>query len=152
MKYPATKKDNTVDHYFGTEVADPYRWLEDDTSAETAAWVSAENKVTQQYLSQILYRDEIKKKLTEIWNYPKDGAPFKVGEYYFFTKNNGLQNQSIWYIKKGSDGEEEVFLDPNKLTADGTAAVSLIGFSHHKQYVAYSVAQAGSDWSNIYVR
>jgi len=152
MKYPATKKDNTVDHYFGTEVADPYRWLEDDTSAETAAWVSAENKVTQQYLSQIPYRDEIKKKLTEIWNYPKEGAPFKVGEYYFFTKNNGLQNQSIWYIKKGFDGEEEVFLDPNKLTVDGTAAVSIIGFSHNKQYVAYSVAQAGSDWSNIYVR
>ena len=151
MKYPATKKDNTVDHYFGTEVADPYRWLEDDTSAETAAWVSAENKVTQQYLSQIPYRDEIKKKLTEIWNYPKEGAPFKVGEYYFFTKNNGLQNQSIWYIKKDLDGEEEVFLDPNKLTADGTAAVSLIGFSHNKQYVAYSVAQAGSDWSNIYI-
>lgn len=152
MKYPATKKDSTVDHYFGTEVADPYRWLEDDTSAETAAWVSAENKVTQQYLSQMLYRGEIKKKLTEIWNYPKEGAPFKVGEYYFFTKNNGLQNQSIWYIKKGFDGEEEVFLDPNKLTADGTAAVSLIGFSYNKQYVAYSVAQAGSDWSNIYVR
>jgi prolyl oligopeptidase len=151
MKYPATKKDSTVDHYFGTEVADPYRWLEDDTSAETAAWVSAENKVTQQYLSQIPYRNEIKKKLTEIWNYPKDGAPFKVGEYYFFTKNNGLQNQSIWYIKKGFDGEEEVFLDPNKLTVDGTAAVSLIGFSPNKQYVAYSVAQAGSDWSNIYI-
>jgi len=151
MKYPATKKDSTVDHYFGTEVADPYRWLENDTSAETAAWVSAENKVTQKYLSQIPYRDEIKKKLTEIWNYPKDGAPFKVGDYYFFTKNNGLQNQSIWYIKKGLDGEEEVFLDPNKLTADGTSAVSLIGFSHNKQYVAYSVAKAGSDWNSIHV-
>ena len=152
MKYPKTKKDSTVDHYFGTEVADPYRWLENDTSTETAAWVSAENKVTKHYLAQIPYRDEIKKKLTEIWNYPKNGAPFKVGEYYFFTKNNGLQNQSIWYIKKGFDGEEEVFLDPNNLTADGTAAVSLIGFSHNKKYVAYSVAQAGSDWSNIYVR
>lgn len=151
MKYPETKKDSTFDNYFGTEVADPYRWLENDTSAETAAWVSAENKVTQHYLSQIPYRDEIKKKLTEIWNYPKDGAPFKVGEYYFFTKNNGLQNQSIWYIRKGFNGKEEVFLDPNKLTADGTAAVSLIGFSHNKQYVAYSVAQAGSDWNNIYV-
>ena len=151
MKYPETKKDSTFDNYFGTEVADPYRWLENDTSAETAAWVSAENKVTQHYLSQIPYRDEIKKKLTEIWNYPKDGAPFKVGEYYFFTKNNGLQNQSIWYIRKGFNGKEEVFLDPNKLTADGTAAVSLIGFSHNKQYAAYSVAQAGSDWNNIYV-
>jgi len=151
MKYPETKKDSTFDNYFGTEVADPYRWLENDTSAETAAWVSAENKVTQHYLSQIPYCDEIKKKLTEIWNYPKDGAPFKVGEYYFFTKNNGLQNQSIWYIKKGFNGKEEVFLDPNNLTVDGTAAVSLIGFSHNKQYAAYSVAQAGSDWNNIYV-
>ncbi|TCD11617.1 S9 family peptidase [Pedobacter frigidisoli] len=151
MKYPETKKDSTTDNYFGTTIADPYRWLENDTSAETAAWVNAENKVTQNYLSQIPYRDDIKKRLTEIWNYPKEGAPFKVGEYYFFTKNDGLQNQSIWYIKKGIDGSEEVFLDPNKLTDDGTAAVSLLGFSHDRKYVAYSVAQAGSDWSNIYV-
>ena len=151
MKYPETKKDSTTDNYFGTSIADPYRWLENDTSAETAAWVNAENKVTQNYLSQIPYRDDIKRRLTEIWNYPKDGTPFKVGEYYFFTKNNGLQNQSVWFIKKGLNGIEEVFLDPNKLTADGTAAVSLIGFSHNKKYVAYSVAQAGSDWSNIYV-
>ncbi|WP_231425497.1 prolyl oligopeptidase family protein [Pedobacter sp. Leaf250] len=151
MKYPQTKKDSTTDNYFGTTIADPYRWLENDTSAETAAWVNAENKVTQNYLSQIPYRDDIKRRLTEIWNYPKEGAPFKVGEYYFFTKNDGLQNQSIWFVKKGLNGKEEVFLDPNKLTADGTAAVSLIGFSHNKKYVAYSVAQAGSDWSNIYV-
>lgn len=151
MKYPETKKDSTTDNYFGTNIADPYRWLENDTSAETAAWVKAENKVTQNYLSQITYREDIKRRLTEIWNYPKDGTPFKVGEYYFFTKNDGLQNQSVWFIKKGLNGVEEVFLDPNKLTADGTAAVSLIGFSHNKKYVAYSVAQAGSDWSNIYV-
>ncbi|KLT64501.1 prolyl oligopeptidase family protein [Pedobacter sp. BMA] len=151
MKYPETKKDSTTDNYFGTTVADPYRWLENDTSAETKAWVEAENKVTQNYLSQIPYRDDIKRRLTEIWNYPKESAPFKVGDYYFFTKNNGLQNQSIWFIKKGLDGMEQVFLDPNTLTADGTAAVSLLGFSHDKNYVAYSVAQAGSDWSNIYV-
>ncbi|WP_316807614.1 prolyl oligopeptidase family serine peptidase [Pedobacter agri] len=151
MKYPETKKDSTTDNYFGTNIADPYRWLENDTSAETAAWVKAENKVAQNYLSQIPYREDIKRRLTEIWNYPKDGTPFKVGEYYFFTKNDGLQNQSVWFIKKGLNGVEEVFLDPNKLTADGTAAVSLIGFSHNKKYVAYSVAQAGSDWSNIYV-
>ncbi|WP_316799278.1 prolyl oligopeptidase family serine peptidase [Pedobacter frigidisoli] len=151
MKYPETKKDNTTDNYFGTTIADPYRWLENDTSAETKAWVDAENKVTQNYLAQIPYRDDIKRRLTEIWNYPKESAPFKVGDYYFFTKNNGLQNQSIWFIKKGLDGAEQVFLDPNTLTADGTAAVSLLGFSHDKKYVAYSVAQAGSDWSNIYV-
>ncbi|MFD2582645.1 prolyl oligopeptidase family protein [Pedobacter vanadiisoli] len=151
MKYPETKKDSTIDNYFGTAIADPYRWLENDTSAETKAWVSAENKVTQNYLEQIPYRADIKKRLTEIWNYPKESAPFKIGEYYFFTKNDGLQNQSIWFIKKGLDGKEEVFLDPNTLTADGTAAVSLLGVSHDKKYLAYSVAQAGSDWSNIYV-
>ncbi|GGH11716.1 prolyl endopeptidase [Pedobacter zeae] len=151
MKYPETKKDSTIDNYFGTAIADPYRWLENDTSAETRAWVNAENKVTQNYLEQIPYRADIKKRLTEIWNYPKESAPFKVGEYYFFTKNDGLQNQSIWFIKKGLDGKEEVFLDPNTLTADGTAAVSLLGVSHDKKYLAYSVAQAGSDWSNIYV-
>jgi prolyl oligopeptidase len=151
MKYPETKKDSTTDNYFGTTIADPYRWLENDTSAETKAWVVAENKVTQNYLEQIPYRADIKKRLTEIWNYPKESAPFKVGEYYFSTKNDGLQNQSIWFIKKGLDGKEEVFLDPNQLTKDGTAAVSLLGFSHDKKYLAYSVAQAGSDWSNIYV-
>ncbi|ARS42186.1 S9 family peptidase [Sphingobacteriaceae bacterium GW460-11-11-14-LB5] len=151
MKYPETKKDSTKDNYFGTTIADPYRWLENDTSAETKAWVIAENKVTQNYLEQIPYRADIKKRLTELWNYPKESAPFKVGEYYFFTKNDGLQNQSIWFIKKGLAGKEEIFLDPNKLTKDGTAAVSLLGFSHDKKYLAYSVAQAGSDWSNIYI-
>lgn len=151
MKYPDTKKDSTTDNYFGTQIADPYRWLENDTSTETKTWVDAQNKVTQNYLEQIPYRAYIKKRLTEIWNYPKESAPFKVGEYYFSTKNDGLQNQSIWFIKKGLDGAEEVFLDPNKLTADGTSAVSLLGFSHDKKYLAYSVAQAGSDWSNIYV-
>lgn len=151
MKYPETKKDNTTDNYFGKTIADPYRWLENDTSAETKAWVISENKVTQNYLSQIPYRADIKKRLTEIWNYPKESAPFKVGEYYFFTKNDGLQNQGVWFIKKGLDGKEETFLDQNKLTADGTAAISLLGFSHDKKHVAYSVAQAGSDWSNIYV-
>lgn len=151
MKYPETKKDSTKDNYFGTTIADPYRWLENDTSAETKAWVMAENKVTQNYLEQIPYRADIKKRLTELWNYPKESAPFKVGEYYFFTKNDGLQNQSIWFIKKGLEGKEEVFLDPNTLTKDGTAAISMLGFSHDKKYLAYSVAQAGSDWSNIYV-
>ncbi|RYD80377.1 MAG: S9 family peptidase, partial [Sphingobacteriales bacterium] len=132
-------------------IADPYRWLENDTSAETKDWVDAENKVTQNYLSQIPYREDIKKRLTEIWNYQKETAPFKVGEYYFFTKNNGLQNQSVWFIKKGLNGKEEVFLDPNSFTKDGTASISMLGFSHDKEYLAYSVAESGSDWSNIYV-
>lgn len=151
MTYPETKKDSTTDNYFGTTIADPYRWLENDTSAETKDWVDAENKVTQNYLSQIPYREDIKKRLTEIWNYPKETAPFKVGEYYFFTKNDGLQNQSVWFIKKGLNGKEEVFLDPNSFTKDGTASISILGFSHDKKYLAYSVAESGSDWSNIYV-
>ncbi len=151
MKYPEAKKENVTDNYFGTLVADPYRWLENDTSAETKKWVDAENEVTQNYLSQIPYRKDIRKRLTEIWNYPKETAPFKAGAYYFYTRNDGLQNQSIWYIKKGLEGKEELFLDPNKLSADGTAAVSLLGFSHDKKYIAYSIAQSGSDWSSIYV-
>ncbi|RZL48237.1 MAG: S9 family peptidase [Pedobacter sp.] len=151
MKYPVTQKDSTTDHYFGTTIADPYRWLENDTSAETKKWVDAQNKVTNTYFAQIPYREDIKKRLTEVWNYPKESAPFKVGDYYFLTKNNGLQNQSVWFIKKGLEGNEEVFLDPNTLTKDGTASISLLGFSHDKKYLAYSIAQSGSDWSNIYV-
>lgn len=151
MKYPETRKDTITDNYFDTVIADPYRWLENDTSAETNAWVKAENKVTQNYLSQIPFREEIKKRLTEIWNYPKETAPFKIGNYYFFSKNDGLQNQSIWFVKKGIDGADEVFLDPNKITKDGTASISLVGFSKDNKYAAYSVAQSGSDWSTIYV-
>ncbi|TCC94029.1 S9 family peptidase [Pedobacter frigiditerrae] len=151
MAYPETKKDSTTDSYFGTTIADPYRWLENDTSTETKKWVDAQNKVTQNYLSQIPYREDFKKRLTEIWNYPKESAPFKVGEYYFFTKNDGLQNQSIWFLKKGLNGKEEVLLDPNQLSKDGTVSISLLGFSNNKKYVAYSIAQSGSDWSNIYV-
>ncbi|PWS32877.1 prolyl oligopeptidase family serine peptidase [Pedobacter paludis] len=151
MNYPETRKDTTTDNYFGTKVTDPYRWLEDDNASETKNWVEAENKVTQNYLSQIPFRADIKRRLTEIWNYPKEGAPFRPGDYYLFTKNNGLQNQSIWYIKKGLEGSEEVFLDPNKLSADGTASVSILGLSHDKKHLAYSIAQSGSDWSNIYV-
>ncbi len=151
MTYPETKKDSTIDNYFGTTIADPYRWLENDTSAETKKWVNAENIVTDNYLGQIPYREDIKKRLTEIWNYPKQSAPTKVGEYYLFTKNDGLQNQDIWYIKKELEGKEELFLDPNKLSADGTASVSILGFSNDKKYISYSIAQSGSDWSNIYV-
>ena len=151
MKYPEARKDTVKDNYFGTIIADPYRWLENDTSTETGAWVSAENKVTENYLSQIPFRDDIRKRLTEIWNYPKETAPFKIGDYYFFSKNNGLQNQSIWFYKKGINGPEEVFLDPNEISKDGTASVSLVGFSKDHRYAAYSIAQSGSDWSTIYV-
>ncbi|MDB5281699.1 MAG: serine protease, family peptidase [Bacteroidota bacterium] len=149
--YPATQKGTQVDDYFGTKVADPYRWLEDDTAADVKKWVQDENKVTNSYLSKIPFRDAIKKHLTDIWNYERYSSPFRAGEYYFFSKNDGLQNQSVIYFQKGLDGEPKVFMDPNKMSADGTANVSLISFSKDKKYVAYSVQQSGSDWNSLYV-
>lgn len=150
--YPETRKDLTVtDNYFGTEVADPYRWLEDDRSDKTAAWVRAQNEVTFDYLSQIPYRDAIKDRLLELYDYPKYGAPRKKGEYYYFFKNDGLQNQSVMYRQKGLDGEPEVFLDPNTFSADGTVALGTTSFSKDDKYLAYTVSKSGSDWVEIYV-
>ncbi|MEO8147604.1 MAG: prolyl oligopeptidase family serine peptidase [Bacteroidia bacterium] len=151
ITYPATAKDSIVDDYFGTKVADPYRWLEYDTAANVKDWVVAENKVTFSYLDKIPYRDKIKKRLTEIFNYPKYASPFRAGEYYFFNKNDGLQNQSVIYFQKGLEGTPEVFLDPNKMSSDGTAAVSLLGTSKDKKYMAYAINKSGSDWQEIYV-
>jgi prolyl oligopeptidase len=151
LVYPETKKTEQVDDYFGTKVADPYRWLEYDTAQDVKAWVEAENKLTFGYLEKIPFRNKIKERLTDIFNYPKYSSPFRAGEYYFYSKNNGLQNQSVIYYQKGLDGKPEVFLDPNTMSADGTAAVSLLGFSKDKKYVAYAINQSGSDWQNIYV-
>jgi prolyl oligopeptidase len=152
VTYPVTEKDSTVsDDYHGTVIADPYRWLEYDTAANVEAWVSAQNKVTFDYLGQIPFRSKIKDRLTEIFNYPKYSSPFRVGEYYFFSKNDGLQNQSVIYYQKGIDGEPTVFLDPNKMSEDGTAAVSLLGASKDHKYMAYAVNQSGSDWQQINV-
>ena len=151
IKYPETKKVDQVDDYFGTKVSDPYRWLEDDKSAETAAWVAAENKVTQDYLSKIPFREQVRKRLEEMWNYPKYSSPFKEGEYYYYYKNDGLQNQSILYRQPGLNGRPEIFIDPNKMSKDGTAAVSTPSFTKNKKYAAYMIAQAGSDWQEAYV-
>lgn len=151
LPYPETKKVDTVDDYFGNKVADPYRWLENDTTAETADWVASQNKVTQNYLSQIPFRDKIKNSLTEIWNYEKISAPYRKGDYYFYSKNDGLQNQSVIYYKKGLSGDEKVFLDPNKLSEDGTVALSGLSFSNNHKYAAYTIARSGSDWNEIYV-
>ena len=151
VKYPDTKKVTQSDDYFGTKVSDPYRWLEDDNSAETKVWVEAENKVTQDYLSKIPFRDKVRNRLEEMWNYPKYSTPFKEGNYYYFYKNDGLQNQSILYRQKGLDGAPEVFIDPNKMSKDGTAAVSTPAFTKNKKYAAYMIAQAGSDWQEAYV-
>lgn len=149
--YPATAKDNTVDTYFGVEVADPYRWLENDTSAATMAWVEAQNQVTFDYLQQIPFRDQLRKKLTDLTDYEKYGSPFKKhGKYYFF-KNDGLQNQSVLYVQETLEAEPEVLLDPNKLSADGTVALSGISFSKDGKYMAYQISRSGSDWQEIYV-
>ena len=151
VKYPETKKVNQVDDYFGTKVSDPYRWLEDDNSEETKEWVEAENKVTQQYLSAIPFYAKVKSKMEQMWNYPKYGSPFKEGEWYYFYKNDGLQNQSILYRQKGLEGTPEIFIDPNKMSKDGTAAISTPSFSKNKKYAVYLEAQAGSDWQMAHV-
>ncbi|MFM7725330.1 MAG: S9 family peptidase, partial [Flavobacteriales bacterium] len=151
IAYPTTAKYKVSDDYFGKKVTDPYRWLEYDTAANVAEWVAAENKTTFDYLSRIPFREKIKNRLTQIFNYARYGAPFRVGDYYFFTKNDGLQNQAVIYIQKGLQGTPEVFIDPNTLLKDGTAAVSLLGASKDHRYMAYSVAKAGSDWQDILV-
>ena len=151
IQYPATEKVDQTDDYFGVKISDPYRWLEHDTAANVGQWVNAQNQVTQKYLANIPFRDAVKKRLEQIWNYPKYSAPFKEGEYYFFYKNDGLQNQSVLYYQKGLNAEPEVFLDPNTLSADGTVALSGITFSKNHKYAAYTVSESGSDWQQIYV-
>ena len=152
LKYPETKKCDTVDNYFGTAVADPYRWLEDDFSDETANWVKAQNEVTNNYLAKISYRDKMKNRLQEIMNYPKESAPSKKGCRYFFYRNDGLQNQSVLYYKNSLDGEAVELLDPNKLSDDGTVALSNLGISDDGNYLGYAISRNGSDWEEIFVK
>jgi prolyl oligopeptidase len=149
--YTVTQKGDQVDDYFGTKVADPYRWLEDDTAEEVKNWVEEQNKVTFAYLENIPFREKIHKRVTEVYNYPRYESPFRAGGYYFFYKNDGLQNQSVLYIQKGLDGEPEVFIDPNKLSPDGTVRISLSGFSKDNRCVAFSRSEAGSDWRELRV-
>ena len=151
LPYPETERGDVTDNYFGTEVADPYRWLEDDNSEATAAWVKAENEVTFDYLSKIPFREEIKKRLTELWNYPKESAPTKKGDWLYFSRNDGLQNQDVIYRRATAGGEAEVFLDPNQLSNDGTVALAAISFSKDGKYLAYATAASGSDWVEIRV-
>ena len=151
LAYPATKTVDQVDDYFGTKVADPYRWLEDDNAEDVKAWVQAQNAVTFGYLEKIPFRPKIKARLTEIFNYPRYSSPFRVGEYYFFTKNDGLQNQSVYYCQKGLDGTPEVFIDPNALSPDGTVRIGILGASLDDKHLAISRGEAGSDWSEIRV-
>ena len=151
LQYPATRTVDHVDVYHGTKVADPYRWLEDDTSSETAAWVEAQNKVTFAYLDKIPYRAELTKRLRALYDYAKFGSPSRKGDYYFFTKNDGLQNQSVLYIQKGLNGAPEVLIDPNTWSPDGT--VRLAGFEPSKdaRLAVYGVSRSGSDWQEYHV-
>ncbi|MDB5248633.1 MAG: family peptidase [Segetibacter sp.] len=148
--YPETKTTDQADDFFGTSVKDPYRWLENDMADDTKEWVQRQNKVTHEYLSKIPYREQIKNRLTELWNYEKFSAPFKEGKYTYFYKNNGLQNQSVLYRHK--DGQEpEVFLDPNKFSPDGTTSLSGISFTKDGSLAAYQISEGGSDWRKVIV-
>ena len=153
LPYPEAERTDVTDNYHGTVVADPYRWLEDDNSEATAAWVAAENEVTYDYLSQIPFRDAIRDRLTELWNYPKESAPAEKGGWLYFSRNDGLQNQSVLYRRPAAEpqAEAEVFLDPNTLSDDGTVALAATSFSKDGKYFAYSEAASGSDWVVIRV-
>ncbi|MBP7471021.1 MAG: S9 family peptidase, partial [Flavobacterium sp.] len=150
VKYPQTKKGETVDLYFDTKVNDPYRWLEDDKSEETAAWVKAENEVTYDYLSQIPFRNELKARMQKLWNYEKVGSPSTEGNFTYYFKNNGLQNQSVLY-RKDASGKEEVFLDPNSFSKDGTTSLGEMDFSKDGSILAYSISEGGSDWRKVVI-
>ena len=151
IKYPATKKVTQSDNYFGTVIADPYRWLEDDNSDETKAWVKDQNVVTNDYLSKIPYRGAVKKRLEEMWNYTKYSSPFKEGDYYYFYKNDGLQNQNVLYRQIGLKGTPEVFIDANSMSKDGTIVPGVPSFTKSAKYCAYLLSSSGSDWQEAYI-
>ena len=150
--YPKTRTVEQVDDYHGVKVSDPYRWLEDDNSAETAEWVKAQNKITFDYLKKIKVKDKFQKRLTKLWNYEKYGMPFKEGDRYFYYKNDGLQNQYVLYTMDSLDGKPRVLLDPNKLSEDGTVALSGLEISDDGNLMAYALSQSGSDWKEWHVR
>jgi len=151
INYPVTQMVDQSDDYFGAKVEDPFRWLEDDNSAETAEWVKAQNAVTDAYLAKIPFRNKIKERLTQIWDYPKYGVPFKKGERYFYFKNDGMQNQDVMYMRDNLEADPEVLIDPNTLSEDGTVALSGMDISKDGKYLAYAIARAGSDWNEIYI-
>ncbi|WP_394346341.1 prolyl oligopeptidase family serine peptidase [Sphingobacterium paludis] len=147
--YPKTEKIDHNDNYFGTVVNDPYRWLEDDRSENTKKWVAAENDVTEDYLAQIPFREAMRERLENLWNFEKVTAPFEEGAYTYYYKNDGLQNQYVLYRKKGEDGKEEVFLDPNKFSEDGTTSLAGVSFSKDGSLAAYQISEGGSDWRKV---
>ncbi len=151
LKYPQTKKIDHVDEYHGIKISDPYRWLEDNNSLETKNWVEEENKLTQSYLNNIPFREKLKNRLTELWNFEKYSAPSKIGTHYIFSKNDGLQEQSVIYIQKGLYGDPEVFIDPNKFSDDGSISLAGLSFSNDYKYASYMISKGGSDWREIFV-
>lgn len=151
MNYPQTATVDSTDTYFGVQVKDPYRWLEDDNSEETAAWVKAQNEVTFGYLDKIPFRDQIKERLKKLRDYERVSAPFQEGDYYYFFKNDGLQPQSVLYRKATLEGEAEVFLDPNTFSEDGTISLAGLSFTEDGSHMAYLTSTSGSDWRTIYV-
>jgi prolyl oligopeptidase len=150
--YPETRKDTVVDDYFGTKVADPFRWLEDDNSEETADWVKRQNEVTFGYLETLPNRSEIRERLEKLYNYERFGAPFQKGGKYFFYKNDGMQNQSVLYVQDSLEAEPEVLIDPNTLSEDGTIALGGTSVSKDGKYMTYQLASAGSDWNEIRIK
>jgi prolyl oligopeptidase len=150
-KYPATAKVDTVDTYFDTQVSDPYRWLENDTTKQTGDWVKSQNDVTFAYLNNISYRETVKKRIQELNDYEKLGSPFREGDFYYFYKNTGLQNHSVLYRKKGENGAPEVFLDPNTFSKDGTTAMRGLSFSKDGSLLAFQVAKGGADWTDAVI-
>lgn len=152
MKYPETKTVKQADNYHGVKVEDPYRWLEDDNSAETKTWVENQNKTTEKYLEQIAFRNKVKTRLTELWNYGKSSTPYKKGKLFFSFKNDGLQNQSVFCSQTSLLDKPEVLLDPNTLSKDGTVSLADISISKNGKYLAYGISKAGSDWVEIHVK
>ncbi|MFW5820086.1 MAG: S9 family peptidase, partial [Bacteroidota bacterium] len=152
FEYPETLKTDVVDNYHGIEVPDPYRWLEDDMSEETARWVKAQNEVTFDYIEKIPFRDKIRNRLETLWNYERMGVPNEEGGYYFYSYNNGLQDQDVIYITKDVNEKGEVFLDPNKFSEDGTIALTNFSVSNDGKYVGYGISRGGSDWNEFFVK
>ncbi|MEW6235142.1 MAG: prolyl oligopeptidase family serine peptidase [Candidatus Omnitrophota bacterium] len=152
INYPSARREAVIDDFFGTKVSDPYRWMENPAAPDTQAWVEAENQITQSYLEKIPSRPEIEKRLTTMWDFPKYGVPTKEGGRYFFSKNDGLQNQSVLYWQKSLDSDPQVLLDPNKLSEDGTAALTNQAFTNDGKYLAYGISRHGSDWQEIKIR
>ncbi|MCB0688968.1 MAG: S9 family peptidase, partial [Saprospiraceae bacterium] len=152
LKYPVTSRDSVMEEYHGQAIKDPYRWLEDDHSEKTKEWVQEENAVTNEYLSQIPFRNLIRNRLEQIWNYERYGTPFKKGGKYYYFKNDGLQNQSVLYQQESLHGPATIILDPNTFSTDGTVSLGSISFNQKGNLLAYTLSEGGSDWRKIYVK